>query len=49
MDTTKTGKTDQAKQADKARKVETPAEFYERVTQNPGVRDLLSRLANRIS
>ena len=47
MDTTKATNTDQAKQVGKARKLETPAEFYKRVTQNPGVRDLLSRLAKK--
>lgn len=36
---------DQELQSSKPSKIETPAEFYKRITQNLGVRELLARLA----
>ncbi len=45
--TTKTIKTGKTEPAETKRKLPTPQEFYETVTQDPEVRDLLSRLAKK--
>jgi hypothetical protein len=45
--TTKTVKTGKAEQAQAKRKLPTPQEFYEKATQDPEVRELLSRLAKK--